>query len=496
MCKYVFIEYPHHGDNLHPTKTQAHEPKDTAKDNSELTTDNVHIVDNDSFILDDDIKLTPPQIPFSEKPATLSLQKDSVPVMDNDIELDLDFSLDDDMELAPPQMPSSQKSPGQPPKKETSVQMDNGLELDLDFSLNHDLESASLSKPSSQSVDTESGLELDMDFSTDSDQGLEIEMEDDSEFDFDFSSENNQNITDTTKKTETMRNTESISPIEFDFDTDEELENDEDMFDVDPADKFDQKAAPQKDSFNKPVPEQKISLNKSKSATQQTSLGGQPIKSSSHGSTLLGNRPNIFEDTSLFEERKKPGKGKLFLVLLFLIILAIAGYAGSIATGIKIPYISDIKLPHMSDIKIPYIDKFLSPKPEPVKLTAEQKTVSGRFITNAISGTLFVITGQVVNHSKIACKDIKIEGTLLATNKLKVKDKTVLCGNIISEDQLLSLDMNAINSILYSSDSNKRFTVEPGRSIPFMIVFSDFPSNLENFTVSVTSYKRIEMDKK
>ncbi len=124
-------------------------------------------------------------------------------------------------------------------------------------------------------------------------------------------------------------------------------------------------------------------------------------------------------------------------------------------------------------------------------LNPEQKTVSGKFVTNAMAGTLFIIKGEISNKSKVACKDIKVEGTLIAANKVKVKNKVVFCGNVIPEEQLKILDMNAINSTLYSSDGSKKFTVEPEQSIPFMIVFSDFPDNLENFTVAVIDFKQV-----
>ncbi|MBF0259843.1 MAG: hypothetical protein HQK62_13605, partial [Desulfamplus sp.] len=206
---------------------------------------------------------------------------------------------DDDLELSPPPMPSGQKPSSSPSlQKESTLEIDNGLELDLDFSLEDDMAFSAPSKSATKLVDTESGLELDMDFSKDSDQGLELEVEDESEFDFDFSSENDQVPTDTNNKTETMRNTESISPMDFDFDTDEELEKDENLFGVDISDQVTGKKA---EENSKQTSEQKISLNKS--AASQTSLGGHPIKSIGQGSTLLGDRPSIFEDSSLFEEK-------------------------------------------------------------------------------------------------------------------------------------------------------------------------------------------------
>ncbi|MBF0204760.1 MAG: DUF3426 domain-containing protein [Desulfamplus sp.] len=345
--------------------------------------------------------------------------------------------------------------------------------------------------------------ELMMDSPQNSDHGLEIEMvEDDSEFELDFSSEIQQD-TSIQHKTETTRPLESISPMDLEFSTDEDdNEFDDDEFDTDEEliQSSNVTATAVKSASSRQSSENKMSLNKSDS--QQTTLGGHLIKSGNQNATLFGDKPNLFDKNPLFENKKKISTiGKFIFIFLFLVFVAITGYATCIMTGIKIPYISDIKTPYISDIKIPYIekipyiDKILPQKPEPIKLTPDQKTVTSKFITNTISGKLFFITGNVINNSKISCKDIKIKGSLLSANKLKVKEKIVICGNIISEDQLKTLDMNAINSILYSSDGNKKFTVESGQSIPFMIVFSDFPDNLENFTVTVTGFERIT-DKK
>jgi len=525
MCKHIFKAYPHHGDNLKPQKTEIAIPKETIRDDDLKIDTNLTIDDN--IVLDDKIALPHPTPPEpSSKPLTPSLEKDIPFEMDNGLELDLDFSLDDNLELdSPPPEPSSK--PLTPSlKKDIPSEMDNGLELDFDFSLEDDLELAtpppqpskaakqpvdvdsgleldfefsledevalptppkSSSKTASQPVDIDGGLELDMDFFTDgeskvdghkaSDQGLEIEIEDGSEFDFDFSGQNESD----TKAKKTELDMESISPMDLDFSTDEDIESNDDDFDDDYDDISDHVKGTRQNISDSQVTKKGISLNKPE--TQSSTLGGHPIRSTIQGSTLLGDRTNLFQENAVFDTKKRSGVRKFILISIVLTIFAIVGYAAITMTGTKISY--------MSTIKIPYIDKIFSPKPESIKLTPEQNTVSGRFVTNSVSGTLFIITGQVINYSKVRCKEIKIQGTLLATNKSKVKEKTVLCGNIISEDQLKTLDTNAINSILYSSDNSKKFTLEPGQSIPFMVVFSDFPDNLENFTVAVTDFKQV-----
>ncbi|MBF0112342.1 MAG: DUF3426 domain-containing protein, partial [Desulfamplus sp.] len=428
------------------------------------------------------------------------------------LELDIDFSLDEDVDLSveplditldiePISASPPPKSPELSKPSVESIDTDSGLELDIDFSLDEDVaipdtplsptepksppKQTSISKP----IDTDTALELDIDFSTNqeefaiegspkTDNNKGFEIDEISDFDFDFSSEEDAsqiNIdSEPVVKAEKQQNVDldAISPMDMDFSDDKEFEkNKEEIINNDDEEDYSESYSPIADTNPQEEP--------------QTTLGGDPIKPKiKESSTLLGDKTNLFENSPLFEKRQPFGVGKIILILLILILLAIGGYAASIIYGVKIPYISDIK--------IPYIEKFIAPKSEPIRLVTDQATVSGRFITNSVAGTLFAITGNVVNHSKTSCKDVKVEGTLIDTNKTKIKTKVVLCGNILSEEQLKTLDMNAINSILYSSDQSKKFTVEPSKSIPFMVVFSDFPDNLENFTVVVTDFKQVE----
>jgi len=156
--------------------------------------------------------------------------------------------------------------------------------------------------------------------------------------------------------------------------------------------------------------------------------------------------------------------------------------------NVEIPYISTIRIPFLSDYLKP-----LPPAPIPIKLAPEKKSVAGRFVTNASAGTLFIITGNVVNTSEAVCSHIKIKGTLITKDNVKAKDKTVYCGNIISEEDLKAMEMPAIETLLLrdTGASLSNININPGKSVPFMIVFSDLPANLENFTVNVADFDTI-----
>lgn len=186
-------------------------------------------------------------------------------------------------------------------------------------------------------------------------------------------------------------------------------------------------------------------------------------------------------------QKKTSWLGRFFLILLFLAIILLSGYAICIMKGIQVPYISELNIPYVSE----YIRSY-APKPAPVELSPDKKSVNGRFVTNQPSGTLFVITGTVTNHSAITCSRIRVQGSLITKNKVKSKTKTVFCGNVIPENTLKTVDIAAINELMARAEGNNQtnINITPGKSVPFMVVFDDLPENLQNFTVSVVGFEK------
>jgi predicted Zn finger-like uncharacterized protein len=183
--------------------------------------------------------------------------------------------------------------------------------------------------------------------------------------------------------------------------------------------------------------------------------------------------------------RKKSSVGLLLVFLIILLIGVGGAYITSVITGIKIPIISDIK--------IPIIEKLFR-VPAPVKVAVKPvpnlKNVNGRFVTNATAGIMFVITGRVDNLGTEKFSHIQIRGALITKGKIEAKTTVVYCGNIITEEILRTGNISDINKILAQKTGNQQANVgiKPGASVPFMIVFTQLPKNLKNFTVKVTTY--------
>jgi len=182
-------------------------------------------------------------------------------------------------------------------------------------------------------------------------------------------------------------------------------------------------------------------------------------------------------------KRRLSGPMRILLVLVLLVGGAYGGHTVLTRMGIKIPFDDAIK-------NIPFVGDLLKPK---VKDTGNlyvniiERKVIGSFVDNPKIGTLFVITGQIRNEYNHPRSFIKVTGKIYKKGKVLFKTKTVYCGNVLSEEELIRLDQTAITKRLNNRFGDKRsnMKVKKGRILPFMVVFSKVPDNLEEFTVEV-----------
>jgi pilus assembly protein FimV len=165
---------------------------------------------------------------------------------------------------------------------------------------------------------------------------------------------------------------------------------------------------------------------------------------------------------------------KPLVVLLILVLLA----GGSYGAYVLLNYMH---------IQIPYVSNYFKPKvPDPKgNLKIETLDVNSRFILNIKAGKLFIITGKVKNGYSDNRRFISVIGKLFTKGKKIVKTETVFCGNVLSDIELSNMEFEAIKKRLSNryGDNRSNFQVEPGKQLPFMIVFSDLPDNLEEFAI-------------
>lgn len=196
---------------------------------------------------------------------------------------------------------------------------------------------------------------------------------------------------------------------------------------------------------------------------------------------------NVVEDTVIVGAKKPSGKvapppikkkslGKLLLILALIVVLlmGVAAFIFFKPFGIEVPYISE------------YIESIIDENGN-LKITPIRPSIKGDFVDTK-SGTLFVITGKVKNDYKHPRSNIKVVGEIFIKGKLQ-KAKSVYCGNIISGEELLQIDPAIIQKRLQNrvGDKKSNISVKPGSIIPFMVIFENASSDLDEFNVNVES---------
>jgi len=165
---------------------------------------------------------------------------------------------------------------------------------------------------------------------------------------------------------------------------------------------------------------------------------------------------------------------KPLIVLLILVLLGGGGYGIYVlldSMNIEIPFVSNYFKPQISDpagnLKLDTLD------------------VESAFVKNAKAGKLFTITGKIKNGYSDTRSYIRVTGKLYTKGKNLVQEETVFCGNVLSDIELSNLELSAIKKRLSNrvGDNNSNVAVKPGQELPFMIVFSNLPVNLEEFAI-------------
>ena len=107
--------------------------------------------------------------------------------------------------------------------------------------------------------------------------------------------------------------------------------------------------------------------------------------------------------------------------------------------------------------------------------------IKSKFVENSDYGQLFVINGLVKNEYDKPRSFISVKGKLYTKDNYS-KTETVYCGNVLSSEELSNLGLVDIKMRLSNRFGKKRsnINVKTGAILPFMIVFSNLPDNLEN----------------
>ena len=177
--------------------------------------------------------------------------------------------------------------------------------------------------------------------------------------------------------------------------------------------------------------------------------------------------------------RPKPVKKGMSKSLVFMLIIAILG-GGAYGT---------YYLLNQNGIDIPFLSDYLKPKvQDPGNLKLTTYDINSKFVDNSTVGKLFVVSGMVKNGYAENRGMVTLEGKIFSTGKVPVNSEKVYCGNVMSDLELANLEWDKIKERLFNrlGDNRSNVKIEPGQSIPFMVVFSGLPEDLEEFTIEVT----------
>jgi len=149
--------------------------------------------------------------------------------------------------------------------------------------------------------------------------------------------------------------------------------------------------------------------------------------------------------------------------------------------GIQVPFVTEYVK------QVPYVDQLM---PQEAQNAGEISTanIKSKFVDNAKIGKLFVITGTVKNEYSNNRRFIRLTGRLFSTGKVLAKEETVYCGNSISDIELGQMEAGDIKKALTNrfGDKKSNANVKPGQQLSFMVVFSDLPQDLEEFTIEIS----------
>jgi hypothetical protein len=186
-----------------------------------------------------------------------------------------------------------------------------------------------------------------------------------------------------------------------------------------------------------------------------------------------------FEDEVVDEEPTPAKERRISKPLVVLLILALLA-GGSYGTYVLLDFMN---------IEIPFISDYIKPKvSDPAgSLKIDTLDVNSKFLLNVKEGKLFVITGRVKNGYSGVRRFISINGRLYKKGKILDQTETVFCGNFLSDIELSNIELEAIKKRLSNrfGDNKSNMQIQPGGELPFMIIFSNLPDDLEEFSIEV-----------
>jgi len=182
-------------------------------------------------------------------------------------------------------------------------------------------------------------------------------------------------------------------------------------------------------------------------------------------------------------QKEPPSRRRISMPFMVLLVLFLVGggaygaYTVLESLDIKIPFLETLKGAATSETR----------DPGNIHASLLEGHISGEFVENKSAGRLFVIKGKLRNDYRQVRNFIRVKGILYLKDGKVAQDRIVYCGNVLSDTDLQVLDKAAINQKLGNrfGVEKSNFRVPSGKVLPFMVVFSDIPHHVGEFSVEV-----------
>ena len=104
----------------------------------------------------------------------------------------------------------------------------------------------------------------------------------------------------------------------------------------------------------------------------------------------------------------------------------------------------------------------------------------------------FVIEGKVTNHYPTPCQFVQVKGILFDARGDRAAEEVVYCGNVLKKQGIQVSTPERIHEVLQTASGSAlaNINIEPGKSIPFMLVFFNPPENVSEFSVEIFQYQK------
>lgn len=180
---------------------------------------------------------------------------------------------------------------------------------------------------------------------------------------------------------------------------------------------------------------------------------------------------------------RRKGRSVLTIVVVAISMVVVLALTGA---GLYLLQSGPDALKKLDQLGIGFVAKWFGMEvPEEGRITVKNPLAS--FHQNKEAGELFVVTGEAVNSFRKARASIQVKVSIFDKSGKVLLQKTAYCGNRLSDEQLGTLPMAKIESIMNNQfgDSLSNLGVKPDQSIGFVVAVANVPKEAADFGVEV-----------